>query len=284
MISEVKTKLLIHNKTLFHYLNIYFLEIINLLNYLISKKYSRKIKPTILCYHSIDNSNWMFSLSFNNFKKQIEYLTNTYKVVSLSDLLKGQPGTNKIAITFDDGYKNIIDQVVPLFKKLNLPACIFVIGDNLTVNRYELGTNEKLLRIEEIKILKSLGWEIGFHSKTHANFNNMTVSQLKEEIINGKKELEKKLGFSINYFAYPKGYYSNKVIEIIKEGLFTAAFTVDGGHLKKNSGNFTLNRIIIDNTYDLNQIKGLLSPAGLLFNNFLMNIVKLKERLNLSRK
>jgi peptidoglycan/xylan/chitin deacetylase (PgdA/CDA1 family) len=141
------------------------------------------------------------------------------------------------------------------------------------------------LTIEQIKKIKNdEGWEIGFHTNTHTNLNKLNDAKLKKEIIEGKRNLEKKLGFKIRYFAYPMGEYSDKVINIVKKAGFEAAFTTDGGafSLKNEKDRFTIDRVCLEGRLSFNQFKALLSSVGLYLTNAFVRAIKIKSKLNLS--
>src|SRR3989344_5517617 len=74
----------------------------------------RKARVIILCYHSIASDDWRFSVSPENFKKQIERLIlSGFQFLTLRDIdniLRGGLILRKpsVAITFDDGYRDIL--------------------------------------------------------------------------------------------------------------------------------------------------------------------------------
>ena len=82
--------------------------------YLFDKLSGRK-QPlvTVLCYHSIANTGWFHEVTSQEFKKQILYLKEGFDFISISELkafISGKKLITKpsVAITFDDGYKNIL--------------------------------------------------------------------------------------------------------------------------------------------------------------------------------
>ncbi len=253
---------------------------INLVLRVIGKLKARKA-PCILCYHSISNDKWNFSLAPKSFERQIRLLSQTRKIVSLKEILStdGTSLIDKIAITFDDGYQDIYKNALPILKKYAIPAAVFVIGDSKLVNRMQLGNNKKLLGDDQIKRLKKKGWEIGFHSKTHRNLNNLSEDNLKDEIIQGKKDLEKRLGFKINYFAYPNGFYSAKIINAVRKAGFKAAFTVDGGRVIKSDFPYKVDRVTVSKYIPLKNFVSLISDLGLIFNRFFTQALKVKDNL-----
>ena len=93
-------------------------------------------KGIILVYHrvlplnKIDNSLVNISVSVNNFINQINYLKKNFDIISLDDLLvhlKSKSNKFKIAITFDDGYKDNLKYAYPILERFKAPATIYVI-------------------------------------------------------------------------------------------------------------------------------------------------------------
>lgn len=235
----------------------------------------------ILCYHSISDDKWDFSVSPAKFTKQIEDILQTREIVSLTEILKynGEMALNKVAITFDDGYEDIYKNAYPILKKLKIPATVFVIGNDKLVNRANLGNDKRLLSINQIKALKNAGWGIGFHSKTHRKFQNLGEEALRDEIVQGKKNLEKRLGFRLKYFTYPNGFYSSKIIDIIKEAGFEFAFNVDGGAVNKSHFPYKVERVVVNKYLSSNNFEALISNYGLLYSNIFTRILKAKDNL-----
>ena len=88
----------------------------------------------ILMYHRVrdDNVATNISVSTKNFERQMEYLKESFKLVSLENLVKNiNSRTNStmdaIAITFDDGYRDNYWNAFPILKKNGFPATVFVI-------------------------------------------------------------------------------------------------------------------------------------------------------------
>ena len=95
-----------------------------------------KGKGAILNYHrvlpsnKIDNSLVNISVSTDNFINQLNYLTKNFNIISLDELLlhlKSKSNEFKIAITFDDGYKDNLNYAYPILEKFDAPATIYII-------------------------------------------------------------------------------------------------------------------------------------------------------------
>lgn len=227
----------------------------------------------IISYHSVANDNWKYSIDLEIIKKQILYLKNHFDIISLFTLNKYLKNkkmiTNQsVVITFDDGYKDVL-KLKAFFKKHKIRPAIFVLSNNKYSNRKELNTRRNFLTLEDIRSLRKENWEIGCHSATHADLTVVSDIQLTHEIINAKKKLERKLGFSVLYFAYPSGKYNKKVINLVKKAKFELGLTMDVGAVNLRSDILALPRIGIDRTYCYKQFMNTLSPSVVKFRSFI---------------
>lgn len=228
----------------------------NILNSLFLK---RK-KVYILCYHSISNDNTIIDVKIEEFKKQVEYLSRKYDFITLSkavDHIAGNklPKNPSVAITFDDGYADLLTNALPILKKYNAPATIFFIADKDRANRAELENNKELLNVSDLSEFLEAGWEIGCHTMTHPNLISVPNSDLKAEITEARNLLSKLLKNSVDFFAYPKGLYNKHVLEECREANFYAAFTVEHKLIPKDCDLLTIPRISIDRTHSVWKFK-----------------------------
>lgn len=58
--------------------------------------------------------------------EQISYLKKYYEIISVDDYLNLRDKNGYACITFDDGYKTVLDHGLPVFESLNLPITIFL--------------------------------------------------------------------------------------------------------------------------------------------------------------
>ena len=90
---------------------------------------------TFLCYHRIvtDFPEATYpedglSLSSSEFEKQLIYFRKNFDLVNLKDpqTADKRNSADKIVITFDDGYGDIIRNVMPIVEKLKIPIVVFI--------------------------------------------------------------------------------------------------------------------------------------------------------------
>jgi peptidoglycan/xylan/chitin deacetylase (PgdA/CDA1 family) len=89
-------------------------------------------KFTILCYHRIGTGGIpLFNgLPPEIFERQMRFLRRRYKVISLDEMCdemeRSTRAGNFVAVTFDDGYRDLYVHALPSLKKHRIPATIFL--------------------------------------------------------------------------------------------------------------------------------------------------------------
>lgn len=114
-----------------------------------------------------------------------------------------------ILITFDDGYKNNIDNGYPVLKHFGFPATVFVVVNTIEGdNRWHDPQSEvriPMMSWAELKILNEAGWEIGSHTLNHRRLALLSSTEVDEELRKSRFILSEKLGRPIETLAYPYG-------------------------------------------------------------------------------
>lgn len=93
-----------------------------------------------LLYHSTDSApdahiaGMNINIAPETLAIHLDYVKKYYSVVSIDDVTHGLYGPKPLVITFDDGYKSVETQAVPLLEARDLPATIYLIGTAVTGN------------------------------------------------------------------------------------------------------------------------------------------------------
>lgn len=223
----------------------------------------------ILCYHSISSDGWKYGVSLETIKKQISYLVRKYDAISMSDIEAILDGRKKLTrpsfvITFDDGYKEVL-LLKDFLNKLHIIPTIFILSDTLHANYKELDTKRIFLEKNEVKILLKEGWTLGSHGATHADFWNMSDKQCEEEVIKAKVTLETIYKTPVRYFAYPKGRYTNRVLEFVQRAHYALAFSMNDGFITTRTNKLLIPRVGVDRSHTFNEFKKIMLPSSIIF-------------------
>jgi glycosyltransferase involved in cell wall biosynthesis/peptidoglycan/xylan/chitin deacetylase (PgdA/CDA1 family) len=154
-----------------------------------------------------------------------------------------------LLLTFDDGYADLLDVVLPLLKERNIRAVVFAVSGCLG------GTNEwdeaiggprlQLLDIDGLKQLAQAGVEIGGHSRTHRPLTCVPDEELLEEIAGSVEDLEAAGLNRPRLFAYPQGEQDRRVHQATRQAGLQAAFTVIAARTQPGCDPYQVPRIEI---------------------------------------
>ncbi len=196
----------------------------------------------ILMYHSIDinvDKEEYYKVSFNNFRQQMEYIANNYKVKRLSEIKKNGSG---IVVTFDDGYRDNLLYAVPVLEKLKIPYTIFI--STKKIGKKE-GTKE-YLTVNDIRELSKLPFcNIGSHGHSHISLAGLSLDKLKRELEISKKILEEITFLKIFAISFPHGSFDEQALKAVYETGYTHGATSRFGSNKSNFDYLCLKRIDI---------------------------------------
>jgi peptidoglycan/xylan/chitin deacetylase (PgdA/CDA1 family) len=218
----------------------------------------------ILCYHGIGKTKYVHDVSKETFIKHMEYLKKTCIFVSLDEIalhLQGGARWTKpaVAITFDDGYKSIL-QIRSIIKRFGIQPTVFLLSHPTNANRTELENSHMLLSESETRTLLADGWKIGSHSATHVNLQNVALPIKQQEILTSKKTLERIFGRRVHWFAYPKGSYDIASMQLVKQAGYTHAFSMNDTTIDVRTDPFSIGRIGINQTHSIAEFKTLFTP------------------------
>jgi GT2 family glycosyltransferase/peptidoglycan/xylan/chitin deacetylase (PgdA/CDA1 family) len=154
-----------------------------------------------------------------------------------------------VMLTFDDGYTELVDVVLPLLVERNIPAVVFAVSGKLGgANDWDKAIGAPELRLIDIKGLQRLAkgrMEIGAHSRTHRCLTGLTDKEIVEEVSGSVADLET-MGFDRpRMFAYPGGDYNERVQGAVREAGLKAAFTVVAGRVGPGHDIYQIPRIEI---------------------------------------
>jgi peptidoglycan/xylan/chitin deacetylase (PgdA/CDA1 family) len=138
-------------------------------------------------------------------------------------------------ITFDDGYRCVLQSALPCLLKFGFPAIHFVptdfIGD---CNRFDEGAEpeEPICNWGELQELARQGVAVQAHGASHRTLSILSPEVMAEELCRPKEILERRLGKPVELFAFPYGdggRNAQLTTGALKKAGYKAAFLYGGG-------------------------------------------------------
>lgn len=119
----------------------------------------------------------------------------------------------KICLTFDEGYENgYTPQILDTLKKKNVKAIFFVTYDFASQNP------------DLVKRMIDEGHIVGNHSYRHYSMDEVSDDVAKEEVTYLHKYIKDKFNYTMSYFRFPKGEFSERSLQIVKDLNYKSVF------------------------------------------------------------
>ena len=201
----------------------------------------------VLMYHKVnDVTGNRMSMPTSLFDEQMDQLRELgYTVVDLDAVIAHYaerkplpPGA--VLITFDDGYRDNLENAAEVLEKHGYPAVLFVpIGyldeerplpheERLAAN----GVVNSTLDWDQLADLERRGIRVESHGISHRPLADLEVDEAAREITISKLRLEEKLGRPVRAFSYVKGseaHYRPVHLSLIRQAGYDVAFTSISG-------------------------------------------------------
>lgn len=164
------------------------------------------------------------SVSPETFAKHMAFIAENYIVVDLAEALTKLKNNESladksVAISFDDGYSNILENAHPILSKYKFPYTVFI-------NPAIIGDYSSQLSWSEIEEMQPLA-TFANHTLDHAHLltingdetQNKWLKRVMNDVNQAEDILKENLGYSKKWLAYPFGEFNEALKnELLSQG------------------------------------------------------------------
>jgi peptidoglycan/xylan/chitin deacetylase (PgdA/CDA1 family) len=185
------------------------------------------------------------SLAAPDLERVLIWMLRRFRFLSADEFLKSD--TPGVLLTFDDGFANNHDVVLPLLEKFRTPAVFFITTQHIGKGGQWLAFVEEAavagwgdssavpheaahdlfdgMDEQQIRACADSGLvTIGAHSVSHPRLTEVDVRQLSSEVGESRAALERMIEGPVDLFAYPFGDVDARVAEAVRDAGYRAAF------------------------------------------------------------
>jgi peptidoglycan/xylan/chitin deacetylase (PgdA/CDA1 family) len=210
-------------------------------------------------YHRVSDDQDALALRPAKFRAQMEHLAaEGYRgldaVTALDLLYAGELEPKQVALTFDDGFKDIEENALHVLADLGFSATVFVATDVIdgTARYLWAPADARLLDWADIQRLDR-GGVLRFepHTLTHPNLTTIGDRECRREIEGSKLALEDQIGRETSTFCYPGGFVGGRERTLTEESGYRYGITCEPGLNKAETDPLLIRRVQIDRTDSL---------------------------------
>jgi peptidoglycan/xylan/chitin deacetylase (PgdA/CDA1 family) len=192
---------------------------------------------TVLVYHAIgecppaEDRNNLF-VTPSAFRQQVRFLIRRRRVVPL-DAALGPPlpaGPSAVALTFDDAYRNVLENAIPILEGHGLPSTIFVptawIGERAGWLSPS-ACDSSIMTRDELREAARRGADLQSHGHRHLDFARVGLDEIRDDLRTSAKILTGLTGAPPRYLAYPFGARTTAAEREVEASGISSAFSID---------------------------------------------------------
>jgi peptidoglycan/xylan/chitin deacetylase (PgdA/CDA1 family) len=218
----------------------------------------------VLTYHKVNElSPNLITVPTRTFAEQMSLLSEYgYQPVTLEAVrdhyVAGAPlPPRAVLITFDDGYRDNLENAAPILRRHGYPAVIFVptgfLDDDTPLPHEtalrQLGVHNPTIRWSDLAALEAAGLRVESHGVSHTRLSELDPDEATRELVSSKARLEERLGREVEAFAYIKGTYADfgpEHADLVQQAGYKLAFTAIFGANSPQTDRFQLHRYSIE--------------------------------------
>ncbi|MFJ8362655.1 polysaccharide deacetylase family protein [Streptomyces sp. NPDC093984] len=227
----------------------------------------------ILMYHSVaaapNEATRALSVAPEAFSEQMALLADLkFTPVTTAGLARswregGPLPERPVLITFDDGYEGVHRHALAVLARHGFASTLFVSTGWIRGAHDTGGGLDTMLDWHQVRDLVDAGVEIGGHSHTHPQLDQLPDDALWFELLRCKEIIADQLGARPVSFAYPYGYSSRRVRRIVREAGFGQSLAVGNALARRRQGPYALQRVTVRRTTGVEEFERLVQGRAI---------------------
>jgi peptidoglycan/xylan/chitin deacetylase (PgdA/CDA1 family) len=238
---------------------------------------NRSRRATFLCYHSVAPRGPRYlTVSRELFEEQLGALERRGLrgggLDALADLADGRLVEPTVFLTFDDGFRDNYETVMPLLRERGHRAFVFVLPPlledggplawpEMAVDAARYPETMRSVTWPMLEEMREAGWEVGSHTLTHPHLPRLDGEALREELWDSRTRIRERLG-SCETLAYPFGEWSPAVAAAAAECGYRFAFSLPTTTGQRLATPHSIPRVNVDYRDRGPRLAAKLSPLG----------------------
>jgi peptidoglycan/xylan/chitin deacetylase (PgdA/CDA1 family) len=191
------------------------------------------VGPWLLMYHSVTHYQrdpYNVTVSPDRFGAHLDWLRSRglrgVGVSELFDARRDGHAKGLVGLTFDDGYRDFVEEVMPRLVHRRFSATVYVVAGLLGAhNEWDPdGERKALMAADEVRAVAQAGIEIGAHGRTHVPLAG--ANDLTEEVAESRRVLQDVIGGPVRGFCYPYGSHDRAAVAAVRASGYDHACAV----------------------------------------------------------
>lgn len=162
-------------------------------------------------------------------------------------------GASYAAVTFDDGYLNVVENALPELESRKIPSTLFIVTEALGkypswLTDSSSSTNGKVMSTDQLRKLSSDLVTVGSHTMTHPILLSLNEEDARRELSGSRAKLEKILDKEVKLFSFPHGAFNAELVKWCREAGYERVFTILPAPALSEPQEFVTGRVSVEAT------------------------------------
>lgn len=183
----------------------------------------------------------------------------------------GSPGSmvgggRQAAVTFDDGFRSVIENALPELAARGIPFTMFVPSGSMGlppgwVREGHPFRDERVMSAGELaEFCRNPLATVGSHGVSHRNLLRIGAAEAEKELLDSRSALEAVVGAPVELFSFPHGGHDAALIDAARRAGYRRVFTIEPRPVGADASVVAVGRVAV-NPWDW-RVEFLLKVAG----------------------